>query len=184
VRLITRDPFGHFTRVCLRERPRRITIVSPWLTDAEVRPSALSRLVAHAERLGAAIVVVSRPPRSELHQNAIDLVKATSRSRVRFNPRLHGKLYVCETGGRRGVAVIGSANGTASSAHLDEIALMVRPDHGSPLIGELASQGVRALSGARRARRRTRALQASTPHARQEARTPTDHSNADRKEAS
>ncbi len=157
MRLITRDPFGHFTRVCLRERPRRITIISPWLTDADVRPTTLSRLVVHAERHGAAIVVVSRLPRSEMHQDAIDLVQATSRSRVRFNPRLHGKLYVCETGGGRGFAVIGSANGTDSSAHLDEIALLVRPDRGSRLIAELATKGVRALSGTRRARTRTSA---------------------------
>jgi hypothetical protein len=149
VRVLGRDPFGQFTQACLRERPRRITVVSPWLTDREVGPASLGRLVAHAEKHGAALMTVTRPPMSRRHHDAIELLQTASRSRVQLNPRLHGKLYVCQSGEHRGVAVIGSANGTGNSAFLDEIALMVRPDRGSPLISELATHGVRALSGTR-----------------------------------
>lgn len=166
VRVLGRDPFGQFTQACLRERPRRITIVSPWVTDREVRAASLARLVAHAERHGAMIIMVSRPPVSELHRAAIELVRTASRSRVQLNPRLHGKLYVCETGEHRGVAVIGSANGTENSAFLDEIALMVRPDRGSPLIDELATHGVRALSRTRRARGHRCSARAALPSAK------------------
>ena len=145
VRILRADPFGAFTRAVARERPRRITIVSPWISDCPYRIVTLDALVRYAIGQRAAIVVVTRPPASEAHAEALQMIRSAPRARIHFNSRLHAKLYVCESGPSGGLAVIGSANGTGNSALLDEVAILVRPEPGSPIIRELAGPTVRGL---------------------------------------
>jgi hypothetical protein len=130
-----------------------VTIVSPWINDDCVRIVTLAALIRHAARHRAAIVVVTRPPSSETHAAAVKLVQDAPKARVYFNPRLHAKLYVCESRGDRGLAVVGSANGTGNSAFLDEVAILLRPERGSIIITELAGATVRGLINGRVARR-------------------------------
>lgn len=145
VRIIRSDPFGAFAQASARQTPRRLTIVSPWINDDCDRQVTLAALIRHAEVHRAAVVVITRPPASGPHKRALELVRTASRSRIYLNPRLHAKLYVCESAQGGGLAVIGSANGTGSSASLHEIALLIRPDRGSAIISELAGATVRGL---------------------------------------
>jgi hypothetical protein len=153
LRVIVRDPFGAFARSALIECPRRICVVSPWVCDRDIRVASLGRLAEHAAAHGAALVLVTRPPTSDHHQAAIELIRQLPGGRVFLNPRLHGKLYVCESGKGRGVAVVGSANCTDGSAWLDELGLLVRPERGSQIVHELGSRAVWSLMGASRRRR-------------------------------
>lgn len=130
-----------------------MTIISPWINDDCVRLITLAALIRHVVRQRATIIVVTRPPLSETHAAAVRLVQDAPKSRVYFNPRLHAKLYVCESGGGRGLAVVGSANGTGNSASLDEVAILLRPEGGSNIITELAGPTVRGLIDGRVARR-------------------------------
>lgn len=147
------DPFGAFARAVARDAPRRITIVSPWISDGCDRIVTLAALVRHAVRRRASIVVVTRHPASETHLRALELISSAPRSSVYFNDRLHAKLYICESGHGGGLAVVGSANGTGNSAFLEEVALLVRPDRGSDIIRELAGPTVRGLMDTRARRR-------------------------------
>lgn len=87
---------------------------------------------------------------SDPHEHAVELVRAVPKSRVYFNPRLHAKLYICESRRGGGLAVVGSANGTSNSAALDEVAVLLRPERGSSIINELAGPTVRGLIDGRR----------------------------------
>jgi hypothetical protein len=145
VRVLRTDPFGAFVRAVAREDPRRITIVSPWINDDCDRVVTLAALVRHAVRRRAAIVLVTRPPLTDTHAAAVQIIREAPKSRIYFNQRLHAKLYVCESRHGRGLAVVGSANGTGNSAFLDEIAVLLRPERGSNIISELAGPTVRGL---------------------------------------
>ncbi len=152
IHIVREDPFGAFTRAAAREEPSRVTIVSPWVSDDPRRLVTLHTLVRHAVRHDAAIVLVTRPAASEAHQAAIELVQEAGKSRVYLNPRLHAKLYVCESRRSGGLAVVGSANSTANSVFLDEIAVLLRPARGSNIINQLAGPTVRGLVDGRIAR--------------------------------
>lgn len=105
----------------------------------------LGRLVERAERHGASVILVTRPPQIDAHEEAIELVLRSSRGVVHLVPGLHAKLYVCEPRLGRGFAVMGSANASDSSIGLAEVALVIRPERGSSIINELAGPTVRGL---------------------------------------
>jgi len=86
---------------------------------------------------------------SGTHADALEMIAALPRSSVHFTLALHAKLYVCDSGVGRGLAVVGSANLSAASASLSEISLMVRPDGRSKIIQELSGPVVRALMATR-----------------------------------
>jgi phosphatidylserine/phosphatidylglycerophosphate/cardiolipin synthase-like enzyme len=132
-------------RAAVRQIPRRLTIVSPWINYESDCELTLSVLIRHAVRNRAAVVVITRPPTSAPHRRAVELVQAAPRSRIYLNPHLHAKLYICESAHGRGFAVVGSANGTISSASLDEVAILLRPEGASSIIRELAGPTVRGL---------------------------------------
>lgn len=150
VRVVALDPFGAFARAAMRVPPRRLTLVSPWVSADGSRPVTLRRLVEHADAHGSSIVLLTRPPSSEAHAQAVQAVCRARRGHVHFNPRLHAKLYVCESDVGRGLAVVGSANGTTNSSSLDEMAVLLRPERGSNIISELSGPTVRGLMDSRR----------------------------------
>jgi hypothetical protein len=152
VRVLGHDPFGAFARAASRRPVRRLTIVSPWLCPDGPRPFTLRKLIERVDRQGGAVVLVTRPSVGSAHEEAIALVRAAERGTIYLNPSLHAKIFVCETGGG-GLAVVGSANASAGSASLDELAILLRPEHGSRIITELASAAVRGLIPNRPARR-------------------------------
>jgi phosphatidylserine/phosphatidylglycerophosphate/cardiolipin synthase-like enzyme len=155
IRVLTRDPFGAFVRATLRERPRRISVVSPWVGDRGLREASLRRLLQHAVERHCGVVLVTRPPVSDGHAAAVELARTAPRGCVYFNSRLHAKLYVCESVDGRGLAVVGSANCTDGSMWLDEFGVLVRPEDGSQIISELGGRVIRSLSRDR-ARRATK----------------------------
>jgi hypothetical protein len=142
---VCRDVFGSFVSAVILENPTRITLISPWLGDPE--SGRLGRVLAHAEEHGAAVLLVTRPPVSATHSAAITATASMRRGRVHLNAKLHAKLYVCESVDGRGVAVLGSANGTDRSAALDEVGLIIRPDRGSEIITHLGRHAARSLLG-------------------------------------
>lgn len=147
VQLLTRDPFGAFVAAAVRERLQRITIVSPWISDLNGRERSLGDVIGHAEVHDAAVVLITRPAQSEAHALAVARVETMARGTVYLNPRLHAKLYVCEAARTGGLAVVGSANCTDSSASLDEIGVLLRPANGSRVIQQLGNGAVRLMSG-------------------------------------
>lgn len=147
VAVVLRDPFQVFARAALAREPGRISIVSPWVSDASRRRYSFERLVAHAERHEAGFVLVTRPPMSDAHEAVLERVSRLRRGVIRLNASLHAKLFVCEGRHGNGVALVGSANCTENSASLDEAGLLVRPHAGSQIIEALGQAAVRALSG-------------------------------------
>lgn len=146
VTLLADDPFGVFARAAARERPSRVTIVSPWLAaDSDERRVSFRRLVGRVDRCGGTVVLVTRPPSSPGHAEAIECVADTRHGTIYLNSTLHAKLFVCETRGRGGFAVVGSANASAGSSNLDEFALLIRPEGGSRIVRNLAGAAVRGL---------------------------------------
>lgn len=125
-----------------RGRVQRLTIVSPWVTHP-----VLERLLERADRDGALVLLVTRPGVSPSHVAAISAVELAAGGRVLLNRRLHAKLYICEEAAGRGFAVIGSANMTASSKGLDELAVLIRPVSGSHLISQFAPAAARLATG-------------------------------------
>jgi hypothetical protein len=154
-RPIRRDIFSTFVAELRRERPTRIWLVSPWLSR-DVGGEALDQLVAHAARHDAPVHVVTRRPASEAHAEAIGAVTSLRRSHVSYSPAVHAKLYVCESGGRRGFAVVGSANMTVGADALDEFALLVRPRRDSALVRDLLIAATSLKAGAESVHRGTR----------------------------
>jgi hypothetical protein len=152
VRFISGDILGAFADEVGRSRGRiqRLTIVSPWVTH-EGTGGVLARLLERAERDGASVTLITRPDPSAGHLAAMSAVEGAARGRVLLNERLHAKMYICELGGGRGFALIGSANMTTSSKDLDEMAILVRPLRGSRMLSQLAPAAARL---ARRSRPR------------------------------
>jgi hypothetical protein len=146
VSVVGHDPFGVFARAAVREQVRRLTIVSPWVAaDGGDRLVSFRELVARVDRRGGSVVLVTRPTSSQAHAAAIDCVAEARRGTVHLNSGLHAKLFVCEARGRGSFAVIGSANASAGSSSLDELALFVRPARGSRIVKNLAGVAVRGL---------------------------------------
>ena len=152
VRFIGGDILGAFADEVGRSRGRvhQLTIVSPWVTHGGV----LARLLERADRDGAPVVLVTRPGATASHLAAVGAVQEAARGRVLLNDRLHAKLYICELEAGRGFALIGSANMTASSKNLDEMAVFVRPMRGSRMLSQLAPAAAR-LAGRRTPARRS-----------------------------
>ena len=132
-----RDVFGVFVDHVERQRPRRVQIVSPWVSDGSALPR-LSRLLAHLERVGGSLTLTTRPPVSDAEHAFVDRVRAFARAKVVLQPALHAKVLLCETARGGGVAIIGSANATRSSLQLAESAVMIRPLRRSMVLREIA----------------------------------------------
>ena len=151
IQVTTSDVLEVFVGAVIRTRRplQRLTLVTPWISYVDGGP--LSRLLRRAARDDAAVVLVTRSARAGSHAAAIDAVRGCRGGSVLVNPRLHAKLYVCEEVGGPGFAVIGSANMTSHSAHMDELGVMIRPTGLTPLIPRLARTSVSQLAGRRKA---------------------------------
>jgi hypothetical protein len=155
VQVVTGNIFGLFAREVLQARPKRLTIVSPWVDGELSDAPSLAELLEHAERCRASLVLVTRPLDTPGHARAVASVLHYGRGRVFLDPNLHAKLYACEVGDGRGFAVVGSANMTESSRRLRELAVVVRPQAKSRVLADLSHQAVATLtaSGGEKGRR-------------------------------
>lgn len=134
----------------------RLTVVSPWITNGDHR--RIEVLARHASLSRAEFVMITRAPASDDARLARNIVQRLEHHRIFINEQLHAKLYVCQQGDGRGVALIGSANLTASGMHMDEVGLLVRPLGASGIIDDLVDLALvqipgRELSRARGPRR-------------------------------
>jgi hypothetical protein len=131
------DIFGVFVDQVECLHPRRVEIVSPWVSDGPDLPR-LNRLLAHLERVGGSLTLTSRPPVSDAEHAFVHRVRAFARAKIVLQPALHAKLLLCETARGGGVAIIGSANATRGSLQLVESAVMIRPLRRSKVLREIA----------------------------------------------
>jgi hypothetical protein len=134
-----RDVLGVFVELVEQLRPRRVEIVSPWVSDGDALPR-LSRLLTHLERVGASLILTTRPPVSDAEHAFVDRVRAFVRAKVVLQPALHAKVLLCETAEGGGLAVIGSANATRGSLQLAESAVLIRPLRRSKVLREIARE--------------------------------------------
>lgn len=132
-----RDVLSVFVDQVEQLRPRRVEIVSPWVSDGSALPR-LSRLLAHLERVGGSLILTTRPPSTVAEHAFVDRVRAFARARVVLQPALHAKVMLCETARGGGVAIIGSANATRGSLQLAESAVLIRPLRRSKVLREIA----------------------------------------------
>jgi phosphatidylserine/phosphatidylglycerophosphate/cardiolipin synthase-like enzyme len=132
-----RDVLGAFIHQVEQLRPRRVEIVSPWVSDGSALPR-LSRLLAHLERVGGSLTLTTRPPVSDAEHAFVDRVRAFARAKVVLQPALHAKVFLCDDARGGGVAIIGSANATRGSLQLAESAVMIRPLRRSKVLREIA----------------------------------------------
>lgn len=157
VQILSGDVLEAFVREVERRKvpPRRLTLVTPWISYACGVEGPLARLLRHAETNDSSVVLTTRPSTSDGHAAAIEAVMQRSRGSVLFNPRLHAKLYVCQEGGSGGgFAVIGSANMTSASSGLDEVAVLIRPVGRSRIVSHLAGPTATKLGRRSRSPRR------------------------------
>jgi hypothetical protein len=150
VQVIRGDVLATFADAITRTRPplRRVMIVSPWVSEA-AGGGLLGLITRRVLADQAALILITRPYSNEAHVSVIEAIRALPRGSVFTNPALHAKVYLCEQGGGRGFAVIGSANMTSGSARLVESAVLIRPLARSRIIAQIAA----AASGVARSRR-------------------------------
>lgn len=146
VQVVTGDIFGLFAREALQARPKRLTIVSPWIDPSISHAPSLGELLGRAAECNASFVLATRPLETPGQARAIASVLNYKRGRVFLDTNLHAKLYLCEEADGRGFAVIGSANMTDSSQRLRELAVVVRPQAKSRVLADLGHQAVASLT--------------------------------------
>jgi phosphatidylserine/phosphatidylglycerophosphate/cardiolipin synthase-like enzyme len=146
VQVVTGDIFGLFAREALQARPKRLTIVSPWIDPSLSHAPSLIELLDRAAECKASVVLATRPLETPGQARAIASVLNYERGRVFLDPNLHAKLYLCEEADGRGFAVVGSANMTDSSQRLRELAVVVRPQAKSRVLADLGHQAVANLT--------------------------------------
>ena len=134
------DVLGRFTTAALRSRPIRICLVSPWLTETDY--GRLRHLIRHADAKNAELLVVTRPPSTDLGERAIEMVRSARSPKVLVAKDLHAKMYISQEPAGRGVALVGSANMTAGGTRLAEVGVLLRPFKGSSLIDDLVGIAV------------------------------------------
>src|SRR5436190_13720494 len=74
VQVVTGDIFGLFARESLQARPKRLTIVSPWVDGELSHTPSLAELLDHAERMRASVVLATRPLETPAHARAVAAV--------------------------------------------------------------------------------------------------------------
>lgn len=134
------DILGRFTTAALRSRPIRICLVSPWLTETD--HGRLRLLIRHANAQNAELLVVTRPPSTNLGERAIEMVRSARSHKVLVADALHAKMYISQEPQGRGVALVGSANMTAGGTRFAEVGVLLRPLTGSSLIDDLVQIAV------------------------------------------
>lgn len=114
IKLITTGVLTAFANIVYANQTRahRVWLVSPWLqSDARSRDS-LSLLIDALRGRSCTVIVFTRPPDFVWHAEAIELIRANTRSILYECRNLHTKLYILECDGFR-AAFLGSPNLTS-----------------------------------------------------------------------
>lgn len=114
VRLLTTAILGVFARVVHANRDRlyRVWLISPWLRCEDSGEDPLLLLLDALRGRSCDVVLFTRPPDQVWHLEAINLLRANTRSIAYACRALHTKLYILECDGFR-AAILGSPNLTS-----------------------------------------------------------------------
>ena len=106
-----------------------LIIVSPYISEMEEDRYSLADVLHRAEKDKSRVFVVTRPPKEEYHQKALDFLKAKPNVEIRYNPDVHAKLYICkvhEGNEAESFALFGSANLTSGGMTYNlELGMMI-----------------------------------------------------------
>jgi phosphatidylserine/phosphatidylglycerophosphate/cardiolipin synthase-like enzyme len=128
VRLLTTAILSAFARLAHANRGRiyRVWLVSPWISTEDSGKDPLLLLLDALRGTTCDLILFTRPPDSNWHREAVDLLRANARTIVYYCRTLHTKLYILECDGFR-AAVLGSPNLTGrADRHNLEIAVEFR----------------------------------------------------------
>ncbi len=97
-----------------KKRLYRLWLVTPWLGYDDYRTDPLYVLIDSLRKTNCTITLITRPPKADWHQNAVDLLMARIKPILYHCPALHTKLYVLECNGFR-ATILGSPNLTPNA---------------------------------------------------------------------
>jgi len=123
-----------------------LVIASPWISSLRGQTYSVERLARYINRLGLPAYVFTRPPQTNDHLDALQVLQGCPSVELVYNENLHAKIYACVGPQPYGFAIVGSANLTMHSAGLYEIGLIVLAGGGGDhIVKELAAFGLNYL---------------------------------------
>jgi HKD family nuclease len=111
--IVSEGSLSRFSAIAFanRHRLRKISFVTPWVTEAPGKNDFLAMIVEASTVSKAKVRILTRPPKESWHRNALAVMNANLKPTVLYNPQLHAKLYILECDGFR-YALLGSPNFT------------------------------------------------------------------------
>jgi len=126
-----------------RQHARQIVIVSPWITLGAETVDAVQAIGALATKDRIPTYIITRPPTQASHERAMQFLQSCPMIEVVYNRSVHAKVIACLAPYPYGFALLGSANLTANSAGLYEVALLVLAvGAGETIVKDLAAFGM------------------------------------------
>ncbi|HOM97989.1 MAG TPA: phospholipase D-like domain-containing protein [Bacteroidales bacterium] len=125
-----------------------LILISPFVSTLEATRVTLDKVCKKATERRIFTYIITRAPKEEYHQQAIDTLMSYDSVELRFNESLHAKLYVCLCQDEsQSFALLGSANLTRTSIEKNiEIAMMIYgKDRGREILRELSRWGLERL---------------------------------------
>jgi len=140
-KLITRRALRTFAELvqAYRQRTFRLWLISPWISFEDENQDSLIVLIDALRDRNCPVVLITRPPASEWHRKAVQLLQENTKLTAFSCPSLHTKLYIAECDGFR-AALLGSANLTTRGDRFNrEIAIELRTTIENPRGDPIAS---------------------------------------------
>ena len=147
IKIITDGVLSSFADLVQANQRRlyRLWVIAPWIGSADSGLDPVYRIVEAVRGTTCRLVIVTRPPVTVWHLNAINILRRHSNHEVFGSAALHSKLYIAECNGFRG-AIFGSPNLTpAADEQNKELAVEFRSSRSgredpiSAVISELIS---------------------------------------------
>lgn len=121
-----------------QDRAFRLWLISPWLSTEDDGQDSLLVLMDALRGRNCSVVLITRPPSTEWHRRALELLRASTKVTVFTCASLHTKLYIAECNGFR-AALLGSANLTIRGDRVNrEIAIELRSTAEDPRVDHIA----------------------------------------------
>ena len=127
---------------------RHLILISPFIGTLEGTRVTLDTLCRMANEKGIPTYIITRTPKEEYQERAVDIIKQYECIELRFNESLHAKLYVCLCQDEsKSFALLGSANLSRHSIEKNiEIAMMIYGrGPGREVLRELSRWGLERL---------------------------------------
>ena len=130
------EPF--LSRLYLESNPRRVFLVSPWITHLKFSTATTSKLLQKLQYHKVNLIAITRnPDLGSKHAEFIRDFQVLPNASVFFVPKLHAKFYIVETIERR-YALLASANMYEWSNQSYEVGIVIEGrGPGESLVDEL-----------------------------------------------